>query len=309
MRRSASSSSASTAASSASIAPIRSPAAVDAARRAATSGPSGDAPPRIASPTCLLAALRSALSPSPSDSSARRRSSSASATSTTAGSSPLSIAPWRITLRLFAQALHPDAHPCSPDATAAPPPPREAIDHEAAVKASQEPARAWAVRRARGTSRTARRTPGRRGRSSALAVVEDRAPARRCPTPARRRHARRSASAPRNAALGLVERAGLGGQPVGPHGDPRLLGRVRVEPAPGGRRPARRAGPASRGVSGAALLGRGGRGDVDRRLLDEERDVGERQPERGRLGGDVRRIRSPGPRTRTAAPARAAACP
>ena len=60
IRSSRSSSSASVAASSASISSIRAPARVEASRSSATSGPSGLAPPRIASPICLLAALRSA---------------------------------------------------------------------------------------------------------------------------------------------------------------------------------------------------------------------------------------------------------
>ncbi len=61
IRRSASSSSASTRPISASSAAIRSPAATDAARSDATSGPSGAAPPLIASPTCFEAAFRSCL--------------------------------------------------------------------------------------------------------------------------------------------------------------------------------------------------------------------------------------------------------
>ena len=73
MRRRRSSISASTVASSASIASIRSPASTEAAFSSATSGPSGFAPPLIASPICLLAALRSALSASPSPRSVRRR--------------------------------------------------------------------------------------------------------------------------------------------------------------------------------------------------------------------------------------------
>ena len=95
MRSSASSSSASTAASSTSIAAIRWPASVDDRRSASTSGPCGDAPERIASPIRFEAAFRSARRVSPSPSRPRRRASSSSATSTTAGSSPLSMAPWR----------------------------------------------------------------------------------------------------------------------------------------------------------------------------------------------------------------------
>ena len=89
---------------------IRSPAATEAARSAATSGPSGAAPPRIASPTCFEAAFRSALSASASPRSRRRRASSSRATSTSEASSPLSSAPCRMTLRLLAEPLQPDAH-------------------------------------------------------------------------------------------------------------------------------------------------------------------------------------------------------
>jgi len=64
--------------------------------QAATSGPFGAAPARIASPICLDAALRSALSRSDSPSSSRRLPSRVSAASTIEGSSPLSIAPCRI---------------------------------------------------------------------------------------------------------------------------------------------------------------------------------------------------------------------
>ncbi len=63
----------------------------------ATSGPFEAAPALMASPIRLLAALRSAFRPSLSPSSARRRASSSSARSTSAGSSPLSMAPWRMT--------------------------------------------------------------------------------------------------------------------------------------------------------------------------------------------------------------------
>ena len=60
-------------------------------------GRPGSAPPLIASPIRFEAALRSALSASLSPSSRRRSASSSSARSTSAGSSPLSIAPWRMT--------------------------------------------------------------------------------------------------------------------------------------------------------------------------------------------------------------------
>ena len=66
------------------------------ARSAATSGPSGVAPPRIASPICLLAVFRSALRLSASAWSRRRSASTSIARSTSDGSSRLSMAPWRM---------------------------------------------------------------------------------------------------------------------------------------------------------------------------------------------------------------------
>ena len=72
MRRSRSSRSAWVSASAASSSVMRRPAAVEAARRSATSGPSGAAPPLIASPIRFEAVLRSALRASFSARSRRR---------------------------------------------------------------------------------------------------------------------------------------------------------------------------------------------------------------------------------------------
>ena len=147
MRSSRSSSSASTAASSASIAvdPLAG-ARSTPSRSSATSGPSGLAPPWIASPICFEAVLRSALSASASARSRRRSASSSSARSTSAGSSPLSIAPWRMRLGLLAEPLQADAHAGSPPSAAAAAASRKpARCTNAAVEAGQQPAGARPV--------------------------------------------------------------------------------------------------------------------------------------------------------------------
>ena len=83
---------------SASSAVIRSPAATDAALRSATSGPSGAAPPLIASPICLRGGVALGLEGlALAEQRAAARASSSRARSTSAGSSPLSMAPWRMT--------------------------------------------------------------------------------------------------------------------------------------------------------------------------------------------------------------------
>ena len=120
MRRSRSSRSPSVSAREASSAVIRTPAAVEAARRSATSGPSGAAPPLIASPICFETVFRSALRASFSASSRRRSASSSMARSTSAGSSPLSDGALADGVRLLAEPLQADAHAGGPPSAVQP---------------------------------------------------------------------------------------------------------------------------------------------------------------------------------------------
>ena len=92
----------------------------------------------MASPIRFEAALRSAFRVSLSPSSWRRRVSSSSARSTSAGSSPLSIAPRRISVGLVAEPLQADAHAT----TSMPPAARSrSITNAGSMLASSQPAR------------------------------------------------------------------------------------------------------------------------------------------------------------------------
>ena len=89
---------------------MRTPAAVDAARSSATSGPSDRAPPRMASPICLEAALRSALRPSDSDWSRRRRRIDVDGPVDQRRVLALVDGALADPIRLLAEPLHTDAH-------------------------------------------------------------------------------------------------------------------------------------------------------------------------------------------------------
>ena len=155
MRRSASSSSASTRPISASRAAIRSPAATEAARRAATSGPLGAAPALMASPICFETPLRSALRESASPRSARRRASSASAASTMRGVLALVEGPFADRVRLVPEALDSDAHLAASRVSSAP------VGPDASSAWSRQPAAARRRSTTKPGSRLARSQPAR----------------------------------------------------------------------------------------------------------------------------------------------------
>ena len=199
MRRSRSSRSPSVSAREASRAVIRTPAAVEAARRSATSGPSGAAPALIASPICFETVFRSALRASFSASSRRRSASSSMARSTSAGSSPLRTAPSRMASASSRSRCRPTLMPAvlrrrsSPDAS------RSSCRDELRVEAGQEPAGARSVRATEEREVDRLECPSRR-QLVALGDEED----QRLPRVTRLRAplARRSSTSPRGSDAG-----------------------------------------------------------------------------------------------------------
>ena len=156
---------------------IRSPAAVDAARSSATSGPSGAAPALIASPIRFEAALRSALSASLSPSSRRR--------SRVELEGPVDE---RRVLALVDRALADGvrlvAEPLQPDAHAAPPPCRAAASRSrpmtnVAIEAGEQPAGPRPVRPAEERTVERRERASAASRPPSVGRREDARPARR----------------------------------------------------------------------------------------------------------------------------------
>ena len=216
--------------------------------RPAVSGPFGSAPPRIASPIAFDAVFRSAFRRSPSASSSRRRASAARAASTIAGSSPLSIAPWRIGCR-----RHPGGaagrRSCARLDGRSAGRREQAIVDEGRLEAGQQPARPRSVRAAQeGQVERGEGPPG--GSAGVGRGRED----QRLPGVAGRRRpaaaALRARAASQARCSGPSPPASAGSRVVA-HGDPRLVRRERLQPGVGGGDPLARASPASAAVSGA----------------------------------------------------------
>ena len=274
MRRSRSSRSASIVASRASSAVMRSPAVTDAARRSATSGPSGAAPALIASPIRFEAAFRSALSCSLSPSSRRRSASSSSARSTSAGSSPLRIAPSRMSVRLVAEPLQTDAHAAASRS--------RPMTNVGSRLASSQPARGPFVR-----PRNARYSASKAVRASRPQAVAVAKMASCQASPDAGAVSLATVGEAREVGpLRRLEVRGLVGQRLA-DADPRSIGCVGLEPAAGRGDPLVEQRLLAVGQR-TPLLGLDPRGDVDARDLLEQGEVRERRPEGRRLRRDVR---------------------
>ena len=149
----------------------------DVARARRPRAPSGSAPARIASPIALEAAFRSAFRRSASPSRAPGALSTASARSTTDGSSPLSIAPWRMTSGSSRSRWAPTltSGPPRPGRAGGPAPlrrPRRAADRRSRDPGSRAASRHAARSAVPGTRRRAPRTHARRA-ARLLATFED----------------------------------------------------------------------------------------------------------------------------------------